>query len=242
MPEKAPTIAADRSTTNVPARTRPLLNETQPSPLALAPLGVGELLERLSSDDPVPGGGSTAALAGAMGASLVSMVAALTEGRDAYAAVEAEAREIGEAASALRDELVALADEDSNAYQGYMEARRLPRQTDVEREVRARAMEDAALQSADVPMRTARAAREALELARRIAPIGNRNAVSDAGVAALLTAAAVRGAILNVRINLPQLSDEASLRKEASEELPRLEHDASELEAAALGDVAARLA
>jgi formiminotetrahydrofolate cyclodeaminase len=219
------------------------LNEAQaPSQLTLAPLSVDELLRRLSSSDPVPGGGSAAALAGATGASLVSMVAALTVGRDAYAAVEADAREIGRAAEALRDELVALADEDSMAYQGYMDALRLPRQTDDERSARTRAMQGAAVQSADVPLRTARVAMQALELARRIAPIGNRNAVSDAGVAALLAAAAIRGAILNVRINLPQLPEDALLRKEAAQELPALERDAAALESAALADVSARLA
>ena len=142
------------------------MNETHAaSQLALAPIRIDELLERLSSSDPVPGGGSAAALAGAVGASLVSMVAALTVGRDAYADVEAEAREIGEAASGLRDQLVALADEDSIAYQAYMDARRLPRQTETERATRARAMEGAAVQAADVPLRTARVAREVLELA-----------------------------------------------------------------------------
>ena len=218
------------------------MNETHAaSQLALAPLRIDELLERLSSSDPVPGGGSAAALAGAVGASLVSMVAALTVGRDAYADVEAEAREIGEAASGLRDQLVALADEDSIAYQAYMDARRLPRQTETERAARARAMEGAAVQAADVPLRTARVAREVLELARRIAPMGNRNAVSDAGVAALLTSAAIRGAVLNVRINLPQLPEGAPLQRQVSEELPQLEADAAALEAAALADVSARL-
>ena len=218
------------------------MNETHAaSQLALAPLRIDELLERLSSSDPVPGGGSAAALAGGVGASLVSMVAALTVGRDAYAEVEAEAREIGEAASGLRDQLVALADEDSIAYQAYMDARRLPRQTETERAARARAMEGAAVQAADVPLRTARVAREVLELARRIAPMGNRNAVSDAGVAALLTSAAIRGAVLNVRINLPQLPEGAPLQRQVSEELPQLEADAAALEAAALADVSARL-
>jgi len=218
------------------------LNETHAaSQLALAPLRIDELLERLSSSDPVPGGGSAAALAGAVGASLVSMVAALTVGRDAYADVEAEAREIGEAASGLRNQLVALADEDSIAYQAYMDARRLPRQTETERAARARAIEGAAALAADVPLRTARVAREVLELARRIAPMGNRNAVSDAGVAALLTSAAIRGAVLNVRINLPQLPEGAPLQRQVSEELPQLEADAAALEAAALADVSARL-
>lgn len=217
------------------------MNETKAALLELSAQSVDDLLDRLSSSDPVPGGGSAAALAGAVGASLVSMVAALTVGRDAYVQVEDEAREIGAAAAALRDELVALAEEDSNAYQGYMDARRLPRQTDAERSARNLAMADAALQSADVPLRTALVAVRALELARRIAPIGNRNAVSDAGVAALLAAAAVRGAILNVRINLPQLPEEAALRKELPARISRLEQDTNALEAATLADVSARL-
>jgi formiminotetrahydrofolate cyclodeaminase len=218
------------------------LNDTQTRALAaLAPLSLRELLDRLSSSDPVPGGGSAAALAGAMGASLVSMVAALTAGRAEYAEADDAAREIGEAASSLRDELIELAQRDSDAYQAVVTARRLPRETDELRLARARAMSSAIVQAAEVPLRTARVARQALELAGRIAPIGNRNAVSDAGVAALLSAAAIRGAILNVRINLPYLPEDAPLRAEAGAELSRLEQETTTLEAAALADVATRL-
>jgi len=218
------------------------LNDTQTRALAaLAPLSMRELLDRLSSSDPVPGGGSAAALAGAMGASLVSMVAALTAGRPEYAEADDAAREIGEAASSLRDELIELAQRDSDAYQAVVTARRLPRETDELRLARARAMSSAIVQAAEVPLRTARVARQALELAGRIAPIGNRNAVSDAGVAALLSAAAIRGAILNVRINLPYLPEDAPLRAEAGAELSRLEQETTTLEAAALADVATRI-
>jgi len=218
------------------------LNDTQTRALAaLAPLSMRELLDRLSSSDPVPGGGSAAALAGAMGASLVSMVAALTAGRPEYAEADDAAREIGEAASSLRDELIELAQRDSDAYQAVVTARRLPRETDELRLARARAMSSAIVQAAEVPLRTARVARQALELAGRIAPIGNRNAVSDAGVAALLSAAAIRGAILNVRINLPYLPEDAPLRAEADAELSRLEQETTTLEAAALADVATRI-
>ena len=218
------------------------MNDTQTGALAaLAPLSVRELLDRLSSSDPVPGGGSAAALAGAMGASLVSMVAALTAGRAEYAEADDAVRVIGEAASSLRDELVELAQRDSDAYQAVVTARRLPRETDEQRLARARAMSSAIVQAAEVPLRTARVAREALELAGRIAPIGNRNAVSDAGVAALLSAAAIRGAILNVRINLPYLPEDAPLRAEAGAELSRLEQETTTLEAAALADVATRI-
>jgi len=218
------------------------LNENEAPPGAdLAALDVRQLLMRLSTSDPVPGGGSAAALAGAMGASLVSMVAALTVGRAGYADADALARQIGEAAGSLRDELVDLAQRDSDAYQAFVSARRLPRQTDEQRAARAGAMANAILQAAEVPMRTARVASQALELARRVVPIGNRNAVSDAGVAAQLTSAAVRGAILNVRINLPLLPEDASMRQTAPTELAQLERETANLEAAAMADVSTRL-
>ena len=218
------------------------MDDTEARPYAaFARLSLRELLDRLSSSDPVPGGGSAAALAGAMGASLVSMVAALTVGRAEYAEVDAIVREIGEAASSLRDELIELAERDSDAYQAVVTARRLPRESDEQRSARARAMSSAVVQAAEVPLRTARVARQALKLAGRIAPIGNRNAVSDAGVAALLAAAAIRGAILNVRINLPYLPEDAPIRGEAGAELSRLEQEVTTLEAAALTDVATRI-
>jgi formiminotetrahydrofolate cyclodeaminase len=211
------------------------------APAVLALLSLRELLDRLSSSDPVPGGGSAAALAGAMGASLISMVAALTVGRAEYAQVDTAAREIGEAASSLRDELIELAERDSDAYQAVITARRLPRETNEQRAARSHAMSDAVVQAAEVPLRTARVATQALELAGRIAPIGNRNAVSDAGVAALLTAAAIRGAILNVRINLRYLPEDVPIRAEAGAELVRLEQEATTLETTALGNVATRI-
>ena len=209
---------------------------------ALSQLSVDELLERLSSSAPVPGGGSAAALAGAMGASLVSMVAALTVGREAYVQVDVAAREIGQSADSLRQELVDLAEQDSAAYQAFVSARGLPRETDAQRAARASAMQDASKRSTEAPLRTARVAREALELARRIAPIGNRNAVSDAGVAAQLLSAAVRGASLNVRINLPLLAEDEPLRLSAPADLADLERETADLEAAALADVSSRIA
>ena len=209
---------------------------------ALSQLSVDELLERLSSSAPVPGGGSAAALAGAMGASLVSMVAALTVGREAYVQVDVTAREIGQSANSLRQELVDLAEQDSAAYRAFVSARGLPRETDAQRAARASAMQDASKRSTEAPLRTARVAREALELARRIAPIGNRNAVSDAGVAAQLLSAAVRGASLNVRINLPLLAEDEPLRLSAPADLADLERETADLEAAALADVSSRIA
>ena len=207
----------------------------------LRQLTVDELLDRLSSSAPIPGGGSAAALAGAMGAGLVAMVAALTVGRDEYAAVEGTARNLGATAATIRDDLLDLAQRDSEAYEAVVRARHLPRETDEQRAERKTALGDAMRLAAEVPLETARAAAEVVELAARIAPIGNRNAASDAGVAAQLASAAVRGAILNVRINLPYLPAEASLRAEAPAELERLQAGALAAEAAALADVATRL-
>jgi formiminotetrahydrofolate cyclodeaminase len=169
------------------------------------------------------------------------MVCELTVGRAAYADVEPIAREAGAAARTLRDELVDLAEEDAAAYEAVVRARKLPRETETERATRSAALDAASVAAAEVPLRTAHVASGVLELAERIAPIGNRNAVSDAGVAALLAAAAVRGAVLNVRINLPYLPAGAALVASAPAELAGLEVAAATVDAAALAAVSARL-
>ncbi|MEO8522990.1 MAG: cyclodeaminase/cyclohydrolase family protein, partial [Acidobacteriota bacterium] len=120
-------------------------------------------------------------------------------------------------------------------------ARRMPKESPAELEARAAALRTAMIDAARVPLRTAAVAAEVLELAERIAPIGNRNAVSDAGVAAQVAAAALRGALLNVRINLPYLPADEPLRLSAPDEITRLEALASERETAAVRAVDARL-
>jgi formiminotetrahydrofolate cyclodeaminase len=207
----------------------------------LTDMTVGALTERLASSDPVPGGGSAAALAGAMAAALVAMVAELTSGRSEYTAHEAAINELRVGALARRALLLELAEEDSIAYDSVVRARRMPRQSDSEREARAEALRSAMLDAARVPLRTAVVAAEVLELAERIAPIGNRNAVSDAGVAAQLAAAALRGAILNVRINLPYLPADEALSQSAPGDIERLEKLAAEHEPAAMRAVDERL-
>jgi formiminotetrahydrofolate cyclodeaminase len=207
----------------------------------LTDLTLRDLAERLASRDPVPGGGSAAALAGAMGAALVSMVAELTLGRPEHAEHEDAMRAMGVEAQAHRERLLDLAEEDAAAYEAVVAARRLPRDTDEQRETRAATLRVAMLEAARVPLRTATVAAEVLELAVRIAPIGNRNAVSDAGVAAQLSSAALRGALLNVRINLPYLPADEPLLATAAHEVPRLEALAAERERAALEAVDARM-
>jgi formiminotetrahydrofolate cyclodeaminase len=194
---------------------------------SLSDLSVRDLTDRLASQAPVPGGGSAAALGGAIAAALVGMVAELTIGRAGYERHDEAARAATHEATELRLELLDLADRDAKAYGEVSVARKLPRGTDEERAHRTRELRQAMLEAARIPLQTARVAREVLDLAVRIAPIGNRNAISDAGVAAQLATAAVRGAILNVRINLPYLPVDEPLRVEAPREL-------AELEAAAL--------
>ena len=208
---------------------------------SLSELSVRELTERLATRAPVPGGGSAAALAGAMGAALVSMVAELTIGRPDAAEHDAELTEIRDAATAHRSALLDLAEEDADAYAAVVASRRMPKETDLEREERAVAMRTAMRAAADVPLRTAELTAEVVDLARRIAPIGNRNAASDAGVAAQLASAATRGALLNVRINLPYLPPDEPLRERAGGMLERLAAAATEGERAALASVEGRL-
>jgi glutamate formiminotransferase/formiminotetrahydrofolate cyclodeaminase len=208
---------------------------------SLTDLSITDLLGRLSTRDPVPGGGSAAALAGALGAALVSMVVELSAGRPDAVEHEDRLREIGARAAAEREGLARLAQEDAAAYRSVIEARRLPRATDEQQASRLAALNRAMVAAAEVPLRTAQSAARVLELAAKVAPIGNRNAVSDAGVAALLAAAAVRGAGLNVRINLPYLPAGEPLAAQAPDEMARLQALADELEREALLSVDRRM-
>ena len=208
----------------------------------LSDLPVHAFLERLGSSDPVPGGGSAAALAAAMGAALVAMVAELTIGRPAYAEHEETLRHLRFDALDRRTELMNLAQEDASAYDVVVHARRMPKDTEAERESRTGALHEAMKEAARIPLRAAVVAAEVLDLAERIAPIGNRNAASDAGVAAQLAAAGLRGALLNVRINLPYLADDEPLRQSAPSEIARLEALARSGEQAASAAVDQQLA
>ncbi|MDQ3691435.1 MAG: cyclodeaminase/cyclohydrolase family protein [Chloroflexota bacterium] len=188
----------------------------------LSELSVRTFVEHLATSDPIPGGGSAAAMAGAMAAALIHMVVELTIGRPAADGNEDVLMLTRRAAVASQSELVNLAELDANAYGAVILARKLPRETDRERDARAIQVAACLREATRVPVATARAASGVLELAQRVAPIGNRNAVSDVGVAALLAVAALRGAALNVQINLPHLSADEPLRAEAAAEIEGL--------------------
>jgi glutamate formiminotransferase/formiminotetrahydrofolate cyclodeaminase len=161
----------------------------------------------VASAAPTPGGGSVAAHAGALGAALVQMVAGLTAGKKKYAAVDAEMRALALEVVALGNELAALVARDAAAYDAVAAAHKLPAEPDAA--ARDHAVQQALEQAAAVPLETARACARVAELAVVVAEKGNSNAVSDAGVAALLAEAACRGAAYNVRINVTSMTDRA---------------------------------
>jgi len=150
------------------------------------------------------------------------MVVALTSGRPAAADDERELTEVAMGAANCQSELLNLVELDAVAYDGVIRARRLPRATDLERETRAVQVAAAIREATRAPLQTARLAEQVLSLAERLAPIGSRNAISEAGVGALLAVAALRGAVLNVQINLPYLDADDALRTIAIDELERL--------------------
>lgn len=207
----------------------------------LTDLTVRRLVERLATSDPVPGGGSAAALAGAMGAALVRMVVELTVGRPAAEGHAEELTGIGVAASNWQSELLNLAELDATAYDAVVRARRLPRDSELHKRARDTQVAAAVREATRAPLATARVANEVLTLAERLAPIGNRNAVSDVGVAALLAAAAIRGAAMNVEINLPSLAADEPLRSDAADEIGALLLGLDERERAVRTAVADRL-
>ena len=164
-------------------------------------------LDALASGSPTPGGGAAAALVGALGAALVSMVARFTIDRPKYAAVQDEVAGLLARGDAVRLTLLALVDADAQAYGAVAQAYRLPRGDDGERTTRDVAIQAALIDATEVPLQIGAAAFEVAQLARMISQIGNRSVLTDAGGAALLAEAALRTALLNVDINLTMLHD-----------------------------------
>lgn len=169
---------------------------------------VGRFLDAVAAPTPTPGGGSAAAFAGALAAALSRMVAGLARDRKGYEDQQAVLRDLESRAVRIQARLVELVDEDAKAYEAVLAAMRLPRTTDAERAERVARMQAAYQRATEVPLETMRLGVEALELAEIAADKGNRSATTDAGVAVLLSEAAIRGASLNCRVNLASIRDE----------------------------------
>jgi glutamate formiminotransferase/formiminotetrahydrofolate cyclodeaminase len=177
--------------------------------MPLSDMTLPAFLDELASDSPAPGGGSVAALCGALSAALSAMTARLTLGKEKYRESWAAMEELIPRADALRTSLLARIDEDAASFDAYMTARRLPKATGEEAAVRKIAVERAAMVTASVPLSAVLDCAKLVDLAAEAVGKGNPNAVTDAGGAALLAQAAARAAAYNVLVNLPGVADQA---------------------------------
>jgi glutamate formiminotransferase/formiminotetrahydrofolate cyclodeaminase len=193
-------------------------------------------LEATAAGTPTPGGGSVAALAGALGAALAQMVANLTVGRQKYAQVDAEARSILEQAGSLRQRLTAAINEDSAAFDALMAAWRNKK---LSQEDRRAAIKEATIHASEVPLEVARLAMEVARLSLTIVTIGNSNALTDGAAGGLMARAAMRIAALNVKVNAMDLED-SQLTNAWLSELESLESEIAQLEEVILSTASER--
>ena len=188
-----------------------------------------EFLDVLSSSAPVPGGGGASAAVGAFASALGMMVTNLTIGKKKYADVEGQMRTIATEAAIIRERLIRDIDRDSEAYDRVFAAFKLPKETEEEKAERSRVIQDATKQAAMVPMEVAEEIASVMETIIYVAHKGNRNAVTDACVAMMAARTCVLGALLNVRINLISIKDEAFVKR-MSEKADFLESEAIRIE------------
>ncbi len=175
---------------------------------ALVEMKVNDFADEVSRESPAPGGGSIAALAGALGASLFSMVSNLSASKPGSENIDSILFEAAEKAQFLKDALIKAVDDDTNAFNSYMDARRLPKTSDEEKAVREKAMLEGLKEAVKVPLNTAKMSLEALKLADTVLEYGNPNSITDVGVGAHIAGSGVIGGIYNVLINLKDISDE----------------------------------
>ncbi len=209
-------------------------------PGGLTDMRCRDFVDEVSRATPAPGGGSIAALAGSLGAALASMVANLTQGKAASELAERELLAAAEKAQRVKDALLLAVDEDTSAFNAYMEALRLPKGTPEEKQLRGAKMQEGLKLAIEVPLRTARLSYEAMEAAATAMRYGNPNSITDAMVGFTVAFAGVRGGIWNVLINLKGLTDAAYVA-EMRPACSKLLVEADALLASATGDGNARL-
>jgi formiminotetrahydrofolate cyclodeaminase len=192
---------------------------------------IDEFLNRLASSDPTPGGGSAAAVIGAAGAALVSMVCNVSLGKRGCEAAEPELRAVLARSETLRHRLTLMVEDDVSAFGGLMGAYKLPKATEEDKARRAEAIQSSLERATRVPLDCARACGEVIALSRRAGEHGYQHVISDAGVGVSAAYAALRSAALNVFINAPALKDRAFAEQAIGEIDLLLAHAASESEA-----------
>ncbi len=185
-------------------------------------LKIKEFCDMVASKDPVPGGGAVGAVVMALGAALAEMVANLTIGKKKYQEWEAEMERIVEEMEKVREDLMDIARKDIEAFNSFMEALKLPKETPEQKEERKIKMQEALKNAIDVPYELARKVRDVMRDVEVVTEFGNKNAVSDALSAAELGRAAFEIAKANVRINLKSLEDER-LKEYYTQEMEELE-------------------
>ena len=192
---------------------------------------VEKFLDDLASGKPTPGGGSAAAIVGAMGAALVSMVCNVTIGKKGYEAVEAEMRSVLSESERVRRRLTAMVAEDIAAFDSMLAAYKLPKATEEDRAARAAAIQAGLRRATEVPLDCARVCAEVIALSRRASEQGYINVISDGGVGVLAGFTGLRSAALNVYINAPALKDRAFAERATAELEKLLEFCGAESEA-----------
>jgi methenyltetrahydrofolate cyclohydrolase len=184
---------------------------------AITDRSIEDFLDRLAGKDPTPGGGSAAAIMGAMGAALVSMVCNVTYGKKGYDSVESELREVCALAETLRKRLTGMVAEDVAAFGELMAAYKLPKDTEEQKTQRSHAIQASLKRATEVPLACARDCAEVIRLSRRAGELGYLGVISDAGVGVSAAYAAARSAALNVYINAPSLKDRAFAERALAE-------------------------
>lgn len=183
----------------------------------LADKTVIEFLNELHSNSPAPGGGSVAALNGAVAASLVGMVGNLTVGKKNYEALDGEMRQLVQKMDQLKDVFVAFIDKDANSFNGVIDAFKLPKDTDEQKAARTAAIQSGYKEAIAVPLAVAKSASELFDIIEDVVKKGNKNAESDGLVAAISIRSAILSALLNVDINLSAVKDQEYVQRMSAE-------------------------
>ncbi len=208
----------------------------------LAGMTIRDFCDELSSDSPAPGGGSVAALAASMATGLTAMVAALTHGKKGYTKHNGLMEQVGIKAQELKERLLTAVDQDTAAFDRVMECFRLPRATDEQKAARQAAITAANKEATLIPLSVLESCPEALQLASEVADKGNRNSLSDAGVAGLMARAGAYGAYYNVLINLGGISDPKwceEIRQQADQILAQVDQQSQSIQAELLNTLKA---